>query len=456
MSAAAPLPDHVYRAMVESTVSPFVLVDRTGTIRWVSPRVEALLGHSAADFVGRNFLDTIAPSDHEAAIASFTGFVGGEDEAKDWIAPPMVLDLLHADGSIVACELSASLGTPADVDGAFVQIRRARATPLLYDAIDALAGGAALPTVLEQLAELCELETPGTDVAIGTGWDGVRFRTLTQGARARKRPGLSSLLDVDAPTPWHTAMQTGSLEGPADLTRVNEALRSRAAELGYRTCWTLPVARGTEHSPSAALVLWRDVPGPSLPHLVTTASRVGRLVTVALEADEHRGRLRQAARTDELTGLANRTAQRQLLDDLTSRATEECPVTVLFCDLDGFKPVNDEHGHGIGDRVLYIVAERLRGSVRNSEEIARWGGDEFVIVSTLSDHDEIRSLAERLIAHASAPVRLGDLSVHVGLSIGSATTTEVIDPDTLVQAADKALLEAKHLGPNAWRHAIRP
>ena len=437
--------------MVDASVSPFVFVDGSGRVRWVGPGVEAMLGAPPSAYVGTHLLDVIAPTSHEAALAAFTGFVS-EGHVQDWIGPPMVLDLRHADGSTVPCEISASRGRAFDDDGVFLQVRRTRATPLLYEAIDALAGGAPLPAVLERLADLCEYETPGSEVAIGFGWDGARFRSVVLGQAARARTGLLDLFDGDAPTPWHTAMHTDALTGPGDLSAVDPTLAERAAAIGYPTCWALPITRGPD-PPEACLVLWRIRPGEALLHLITTAERAGRLVAVALEADENRGRLRRAARTDELTGLANRSAQRELLDDLTSRATADTPVSVLFCDLDDFKPINDEHGHDIGDRVLAIVAERLRGTIRNTEELARWGGDEFVVVSTIGDLDELGSLARRLIDTASSPMHIGDLAIHVGLSIGSATATEVVSADTLLRRADKALLAAKHEDHNTWHHA---
>lgn len=127
-------------------------------------------------------------------------------------------------------------------------------------------------------------------------------------------------------------------------------------------------------------------------------------------------------------------------------------VGVLFCDLDGFKIVNDLHGHDAGDQVLAIVAARLAGTVRGSDIVARLGGDEFVVVVSAADAE---GCAERVLASIEGPISLkGNHSVTVGVSIGISThlhgcgddQDEAELVDRLLAEADQAMYDAKRAG----------
>ncbi|MCW2607563.1 MAG: hypothetical protein JWO60_2256 [Frankiales bacterium] len=150
--------------------------------------------------------------------------------------------------------------------------------------------------------------------------------------------------------------------------------------------------------------------------------------------------LEKAARRDALTGLGNRAA----LDAILARAArEQAPVGLLFVDLDGFKAVNDRHGHEAGDAVLVEVALRLRAAVRAVDTVVRLGGDEFVVVCPqLTTLDEAELLADRLERLLSAPVDSDGLRLAVGASVGSAVGPHD-DPATLLAAADRSMYARK-------------
>lgn len=175
-----------------------------------------------------------------------------------------------------------------------------------------------------------------------------------------------------------------------------------------------------------------------------------RSLRYAIERKRSELQLARQALHDPLTGLPNRT----LLDDrlqlaLAHSARQESMVAVLFCDLDGFKKVNDEYGHGVGDRLLRTVAARLLSAVRGGDTVARYGGDEFTIVSTeLSSDAEATQLALRLRTAVSLPVPMpGGDQVSVATSIGIALATGVAwRPTEVVEAADSAMYSAKRSG----------
>ena len=170
----------------------------------------------------------------------------------------------------------------------------------------------------------------------------------------------------------------------------------------------------------------------------------GRDVTARVEAEEE---LRRRALRDELTGLANRT----LLDDRIGQALarrargEQCPVAVIFADLDQFKLINDSWGHDAGDRLLVQVAGRFSATVRPSDTVARFGGDEFVIVCEDTDEAAAKSVAARLQAALIGPFDLDSRRVHVRASMGIAVSPPHSGPD-LLRFADAAMYAAKASG----------
>jgi diguanylate cyclase (GGDEF)-like protein len=156
--------------------------------------------------------------------------------------------------------------------------------------------------------------------------------------------------------------------------------------------------------------------------------------------------LTRRARLDPLTGLLNRAALLERVDDAiaTARRSGE-PGAVLFCDLDGFKPVNDTHGHAVGDKVLDVVARRLESQVRTQDTAARFGGDEFVVVADRLAGDDLADLVSRLQQAVSAPIDIAGTIVNVAMTIGHVT----IDPDrqatpaSLLESADAAMYRLK-------------
>jgi diguanylate cyclase (GGDEF)-like protein len=155
-------------------------------------------------------------------------------------------------------------------------------------------------------------------------------------------------------------------------------------------------------------------------------------------------RMARSARTDALTGLANRRAVGEHLARATARARRTGrPVSVLMIDLDGFKETNDRYGHRAGDRVLRSLAACMREALRGEDIYGRWGGDEFLVVLPDTDEAEAERAAERLRRQAQT-VDLSDLGLPDGvpMSIGTATATTMTAED-LVQAADLALYRQK-------------
>jgi diguanylate cyclase (GGDEF)-like protein len=178
-------------------------------------------------------------------------------------------------------------------------------------------------------------------------------------------------------------------------------------------------------------------------------------LAIAVDITEHKTAeraARQLALYDPLTGLANRRLLLERLSHALSRAPRRgTHVGILFCDLDGFKELNDTYGHATGDRVLETVGRRLAELSRESDTVARNGGDEFVLV--LEDLDEERQatqIAYRVRATLAQPMPLadGDVRVHCSVGVLVARPGVHLDAGRLLEQADAAMYQAKRAGGN--------
>jgi diguanylate cyclase (GGDEF)-like protein/PAS domain S-box-containing protein len=178
---------------------------------------------------------------------------------------------------------------------------------------------------------------------------------------------------------------------------------------------------------------------------------VGRDITEIALARE---RISSLAYSDSLTGLANRTSFGPSLDQAVQRARRKnSKLALVFVDLDGFKEVNDVHGHDAGDALLIQLAGRLRGNLRASDLVARLGGDEFVVVvEEVQEVGPIETVAKKLLAELVRPYPLASAEVTVTASIGIAIfPDDAADAQALLKHGDTAMYSAKQAGKNTYR-----
>lgn len=177
-----------------------------------------------------------------------------------------------------------------------------------------------------------------------------------------------------------------------------------------------------------------------------------------LEVDEHaraRDALAEAARIDPLTGLFNRRAMAELMEYQVARATRHrSPFCFLLGDIDHFKEINDRHGHAVGDRVVKEVGGLLKSSVRSEDLVARWGGEEFLILLPDTDLEGGTVLAEKIRSALMSTTFLPEsLAVSVTMSIGIAVFHHGQEIDDCIRLADDAMYRAKEAGRNVIRTA---
>ncbi len=283
-------------------------------------------------------------------------------------------------------------------------------------------------------------------------------------AKALAPPAVARRFDAqtDAASDELTNLRESAFEaltvGAADVARTifdGERYRNSTRKLGAATVeFTAATVQATrdelvaleQRTPvmAAAVLLGSLLLGAALWR--SLATRLERSRTFFLDVED---RIQRMASTDLLTGMANRAALHDAMATAMARAERDRRrLAVLMIDLDGFKPVNDRHGHMVGDLVLKEVAHRLRRSLRGGELQARYGGDEFVVViEEPNDSLHANTAAERLSKTLSQAMLIDGLSIGIGASVGiSRFPDDARSSDGLLRKADSALYRAKAQG----------
>ncbi|MDQ1534176.1 MAG: hypothetical protein QOF28_1937 [Actinomycetota bacterium] len=256
--------------------------------------------------------------------------------------------------------------------------------------------------------------------------------------------------------PCLAAYRSGEAVSVPDMRRELrfKTFAPRAVEAGLAAAFTFPLHDGDERL--GALDLYRDTPGPltaaSMKAAQTLADVAAAYLLNAQARDDLRDasdRSRESALHDPLTGLPNRVLLVERIDHAVQRARRsKATAAVLFVDLDRFKLVNDEHGHGVGDALLIAVAERLGGALRSGDTLARMSGDEFVILcEDLDSSAHVEEIASRIDDAISAAFVLPEANLTISASVGIAFVGRGDQlSEELLRDADTAMYQAKRKG----------
>ena len=438
-------PDIWFRRVIEHTSDFVIAFQHDGTVVYVSDSIEFLLGHQPGELIGTNALALIHPDD----LANAAETVYHAAEVEGW-RPPRPFRLLHADGSAATFEVEGmSLFHVPEVRSIVCTGRYAESGARMDAIVGLLAANAPLSDILDQLVHA--MARPGWHVGVAIQYDG------GPGPLAIAHTGLPPELvhfDRTHPTaPWAQACATGEPVYDLGLQTVGAELAAAAAAARFQTCWAIPVP--DPGRADACIVVWNyELHPPELGQEILL-TKLRQLLELALAGRARAQQLEQAARTDALSGLANR---RSFDDALAGHAGDD--VAILFVDLDGFKTVNDRLGHAAGDEVLRQVGARIRASIRETDLAARIGGDEFAILCRGANEVDVRRLARRLIDAVSEPMALADTPADgradVGISIGIAIAAPGTEPDLtrLLALADEQLYQAKQQGKGGYEVAF--
>jgi diguanylate cyclase (GGDEF)-like protein/PAS domain S-box-containing protein len=431
----------MFATLADKSVYPMAMLDDTGQVVWAGSSYEDVFGHRPDDIVGQNFASFIAPGSLGATLQAFAN-LSEVAEPTPWGGLSFASELRHGDGSTVACEMAALPTHRSGLPWHVSIIRQAGYERAVDRTLEAMSEGASLGDLLSLAASAVEQIVPHARVAVGDRWTGDRF-DVSAGATAH-------LLVVHHDSPWARALVRGEDQYVADRSDLPGPVAALARAEGYEACWVQPVGVDVDQAPTAAIVVWRTVPGMPTSYTQENMHRACQLLRLALQWDRSRRTLEFAASHDPLTGLANRQTFRERLNAVTSAG--EGQAAVLYLDLDHFKPVNDQIGHQTGDRALSVVAERLLGALRPGDLVARLGGDEFaVLAERLNSPDDVERVAQRLLDAVRQPITgLAPEEIHLDASIGVADVRVAEPVDAVLARADEAMRTAKQHGRSRW------
>ena len=229
--------------------------------------------------------------------------------------------------------------------------------------------------------------------------------------------------------------------GPAEVRAAARALNEAVESMGVAERMAMALARRDLDSPAFAAETSGRL-GASL------RDAVSALASSIADREEFRERLAYEAAHDGLTGIANRANTMKQLGQALGRFDRgDQELAVMFIDVDGFKRVNDVHGHAVGDVVLRTVAERISAAMRMGDHVGRLGGDEFVVIAEpIVDLETAMGLANRVLQALCQPFTANGVSLTLSVSIGVTFATVSSTPEELLRDADLALYEAKEQG----------
>ena len=226
-------------------------------------------------------------------------------------------------------------------------------------------------------------------------------------------------------------------------------IRDFAVGAGLRHCWSMPI-KDSAGDVLGTLALYGARPRRPLPEHLTLMEDGARLAGIAIERHRAFERLVHDARHDGLSGLPNRTAIFELLDEAVVRSDDDTSVAVLFVDLDGLKMLNDTLGHDRADEMIREVGQRLASAVRSTDFVGRFGGDEFIVVAEeVPNEEEASKLGFRLLDAISQPLSGTDstvLTASIGIAMIDGGGGAGADAREAIRRADSAMYEAKRAG----------
>ena len=347
-------------------------------------------------------------------------------ERVEW---SLEIEIVRADGRLVWMR---SLGEPVIENGRVVRIRG-----VMQD-IDASKRAEALVREREALLSLTM-----TAASLGRwDWD-LPAGTLQGDAHWQHLRGLQPGDESAArPQPWQDCVV------PEDAAKITRELERHTAQpdTHFDATWRIPLPHGGQR--------WLRNLGKTVAHDASGAPL--RMLGVSIDVTQQREQeqqLQRLAHHDALTGLPNRVLlARKLTEAMAQARVQGSLLGVAYLDLDGFKPVNDRHGHDAGDRLLVMAAGRLTRALRATDCVARLGGDEFVILLPgLHGATDCEKALRQVMASIAAPYALGNDCVSVTASIGyTLFPQDDADADALVRHADQAMYAAKQAGKNRF------
>jgi len=403
-----------FRALTENA-NVGILVNYQGRHVFANPRMLEMLGYELNELRQTVIEDLVHPDELNKVRRNFEDRLAGKPASSSYETV-----LVAKDGSPVPVELTATLTTWLGEPAGLV---------FLHD-------------IRERIRN--ETEMRKLSSAIAQTADAVMI-TDRQGSIEYVNPAFETM--------------TGYKRADVLGARSNILKSGRQGETFYQRLWSTILAGepfsdvlvnrrkdGSLYYEEKTITPLKDAYG-SITHFVST----GRDITERMQTQEQ---LQYLAQHDALTELPNRVLLLDRLKQGLARARwHERLVAVLFVDLDRFKTINDTLGHEVGDRLLQQLADRFRRSVREGDTVARFGGDEFVILlDDVANEGDIAAIAKKVLEALAPPFEIDDQRLYITASIGvSLYPNDGEDSGTLLKHADIAMYRAKELGKNTYQ-----
>ena len=443
-----------YPSVMQHAAAGIAIVTLEGVLVDVNPALCAIYDCEREELVGASIPPLVAPEDRARVAERIQRLLDGSDEQSIEDVRLARKDGAHCEALVSASVIRASDGRPQEIMAVISDVteRNASARALRrhgeqQTAIARLgqsltAADSSEQAIAETARALADTLPMPACALIGaraqaSGWS-VRGEAGSRGAMLLQcRPGRSLVAST---------LRTGEVVVVQDVAEASGAWAHRLAATTTRSFAIIPCSDAGQ---SGVAVLEADVPNAFPEDAVAFVETCLRMCAAVVGRRRSEAGARLAAQHDALTGLPNRSFFASEVERaLGSAGWPPDPLAVLFLDLDGFKEVNDAYGHAAGDDLLRHVARRLRKAVRPDDFVARFGGDEFVVLCRkVGSPDQAKELAERLLRDLCVEVRVGAARYAVSLSIGVAHYgSGACSADRLIADADTAMYRAKRDG----------
>ncbi|MCC7174826.1 MAG: EAL domain-containing protein [Bryobacterales bacterium] len=450
--------NRLHESILEGVAEALIIIDRQGVIKGANSMAAGMLGYNRAELAGMP-LQRMQQQTADPAQSTLETYLSSPALNLDNAA--VKARLVRKDGGVFSAEFrfrDLGLEGAAGYLVSLHDVTQDELAELLscdrLRVIELIARNQPLELVLSNVTSLIEHQMPGSccTVLLAKG------EQLTPAAGPKLPPLLRQCLQnltiETAVGPAIDSFFEGKTVAVADLASMpGGGLRSVALDYGLRSYMAAAIF-SSEGRVVGMIVVYRPQaaePPPAQSDLLQLASR---LASVCIEQSELNGQLAFRAQHDALTGLLNRPSFEDRLKQAIAQAGRHKRLLgVLSVDMDRFKVVNDTLGHAAGDDLIRQVARRLALCLRETDVLARWGGDEFVIgLLDVRDHQDPARVAEKVLEALKQPFPVAERQVKAGVSIGvSVYPQDGTDVATLVRRADMAMYRAKRSGRNAYR-----
>jgi diguanylate cyclase (GGDEF)-like protein/PAS domain S-box-containing protein len=438
---------------IAATLPCAVYIYQDGRFAFANPALTAITGYTPDELDRLGYWDVIHPDSHDTVRVRSSARLAGQPVPERY-----EVRILRRDGQLRWLDLSDEIiefgGQPAVLGTAFDVTDRRQGETLERDrsrVVEMVATNQPLSEILLELAALVEAQRPEMIASVLL----LRGDRLYPGAAPRLPEALSAAIaDGIEPGPAAGSCGTAAYRGQMVISPDIEQdplwkdYVPVMLAAGLRASWSVPIFSAAREVLGTFALYYREPRRPTADD-ITLLQVASGLAAVAIEQRGLTDRLAHQAHHDALTGLPNRVLFEDRLGVALAHAhRQDRQLAVLFLDLDQFKVINDSLGHGLGDRLLQSVAERLLSSVREGDTVARQGGDEFILLLPwIPSAVDAAKVARKILEALRQPFHLDGHDLYVTTSIGiSVYPEDGQSVSSLIKNSDSALYRAKERG----------